>query len=46
MLRLKGSKDSVPQVALFEIDAKWELDTVASIAAYLREALPNATILT
>ena len=37
LLRLKQVKDSLPAVALFEIDQKWQLDTVNSIAAWLRE---------
>lgn len=36
LLRLKGVKDGLPKVALFDIDQKWKLDTVASIAAWLR----------
>lgn len=36
LLRLKGQKDGVPHAALFEIDAKWKLDTVKSVAAWLR----------
>ncbi|MHB8303634.1 MAG: hypothetical protein ACYDC6_12465 [Acidobacteriaceae bacterium] len=45
LLRLKGEPGKVPTVALFEIDAKWQLDTVRSVAAYLAEQLPDATIL-
>lgn len=45
MLRLKSVKDSVPHVALFEVDARWRLDTIASVAAYLGNALPKVTIL-
>lgn len=36
LLRLKGQKDGVPHAALFEIDAKWKLDTVNSVAGWLR----------
>lgn len=46
LLRLKGEPGKVPQAALFEIDAKWQMDTVNSIATYLRTELPDATILT
>lgn len=45
MLRLKGVKDSVPLVALFEIDAKWQLDTMNSIADALRGYAPGVKIL-
>lgn len=38
LLRMKGVKDSLPEIALFEIDAKWKLDTVGSIASYLAGA--------
>lgn len=45
LLRMKGVKDGLPQIALFEIDAKWKLDTVGSIRSYLAGELPDATIL-
>jgi len=45
LLRMKGVKDSVPQVALFEIDPMWKLYTVASIRKYLEEQLPGAVII-
>jgi hypothetical protein len=45
LLRMKGVKDSLPKVALFEIDPKWKLDTVASIHKYLDKHLPGATII-
>jgi hypothetical protein len=45
LLRMRPVKDSLPQIALFEIDAKWEVETIASIAKYLREQLPDATII-
>lgn len=35
LLRLKQVKDAPPMVALFEIDQKWKLDTIQSIAAWL-----------
>jgi len=46
MLRLKGVAGGIPMVALFEIDAKWQLDTVDSIAAYIQIELPKAEIIT
>lgn len=45
LLRMKGDSGKVPQAALFEIDAKWKLDTVESVRHYLHKALPTATIL-
>lgn len=44
LLRLQAVKDSLPNAALFDIDQKWKLDTVASVAAWLAEKLPEATI--
>lgn len=37
LLRLKQVKDDLPLVALHEIDAKWRLDTVNSIAKWLNQ---------
>jgi hypothetical protein len=45
LLRMKGVKDALPHIALFEIDAKWRVDTMQSIAAYLATALPGVTII-
>lgn len=45
LLRMKTAKDSLPKIALFEIDDKWKLDTVASIHTYLTEKLPQAIII-
>lgn len=45
LLRMKGVKDSLPGIALFEIDAKWKNDTILSIRKYLEEQLPGATII-
>ena len=45
LLRMRGVKDQLPQIALFEIDAKWQLDTVGSIRSYLEGALPSAIII-
>lgn len=45
LLRLKGVKDSVPHVALFDIDQKWKLDTVNSIAGWLRKHVAGATVI-
>lgn len=36
LLRLKQVKDGLPLVALFEIDQKWKLDAMQSIAAWLK----------
>jgi hypothetical protein len=36
LLRLKQQKDDLPLVALYDIDAKWKLDTVNSVANWLR----------
>lgn len=45
LLRLKGVKDGLPMVALYDIDQKWQLDTVGSIAKYLQKHVPDATII-
>jgi hypothetical protein len=45
LLRMRGVKDGLPLIALFEIDARWKLDTVASIRSYLAGQLPQATII-
>lgn len=46
LLRMKGGKDGVlPRIALFEIDARWKLDTVNSIRSYLTGALPGVVII-
>ncbi|HEV2133766.1 MAG TPA: hypothetical protein VGR47_05840 [Terracidiphilus sp.] len=45
LLRMHGVKDGLPQIALFEIDAKWKLDTIGSIRNYLASELPDATII-
>ena len=45
LLRMRGVKDALPQIALFEIDARWKLDTVNSIRSYLAGALGEATII-
>ena len=42
LLRLKS--DGGPKVALHEIDAKWQLDTVAAIREYIRKHEPKAFI--
>ena len=42
LLRMKGVKDALPHIALFEIDAKWQIDTITSIVAYLEKWLPEA----
>lgn len=45
LLRMKGVKDALPQMALFEIDPMWKIYTVASIRKYLEDQLPGATII-
>jgi hypothetical protein len=45
LLRMKGVKDSLPLIALFEIDAQWKRETVNSVAKYLTESLPGFTII-
>ena len=45
LLRVKSGPGILPKIALFEIDAKWKLDTVNSVAEYLSKALPEATII-
>jgi hypothetical protein len=45
LLRMKGVKEGLPHIALFEIDAKWRVDTMQSIATYLTTALPNVIII-
>lgn len=45
LLRLKGVKDALPHVALFEIDAKWRLDTVHSIEGWLSRNVENIPII-
>jgi hypothetical protein len=45
LLRMKGVKEGLPHIALFEIDAKWQLETVQSVANYLAKQLPQANII-
>jgi hypothetical protein len=45
LLRMKGIKDGLPAIALFEIDAKWKSETKESIAHWLKEHTKGATIL-
>lgn len=45
LLRMKGVKDGLPNIALFEIDAMWQLETVGSIAHWLKKNIPGATII-
>lgn len=45
LLRMKGVKDGLPQIALFEVDSKWRVNTMQSIAGYLTTALPGVTII-
>jgi len=45
LLRMKGVKDGLPQIALFEIDAKWQLDTRGAIASWLSTNVPGITVI-
>jgi hypothetical protein len=45
LLRLQSVKDAAPNAALFEIDQKWKLDTVESIAGWLSAAVPEARVI-
>ena len=45
LLRMKGVKDKLPQVALFEIDPMWSLHLVGSVRNYLQAELPDAIII-
>jgi hypothetical protein len=45
LLRMKADKVNIPRIALFELDEKWKVDTVRSIADHLAELVPGATIL-
>jgi hypothetical protein len=45
LLLLKQVKDDLPMVALYDIDAKWMLDTMNSIAKWLGEHIKDATII-
>lgn len=45
LLRMKGVKDALPHIALFEIDAMWQLETVGSIASWLSKNIPGVTII-
>lgn len=45
LLRMKGVKDSLPLIALFEVDAKWELDTVAAIRHWIEKECIGAKVI-
>jgi hypothetical protein len=45
LLRLKGVKDQLPQVALFEIDAKWRIDTITSIQHWLERNVEGVPVI-
>ncbi len=45
LLRMKGVKDGLPQIALFEIDARWQLDTKNAIAAWLVENIAGIPVI-
>ncbi len=46
LLRMKGSAGQLPSIALIEADGgRWRLDTIASVAKWLREELPGYTVI-
>jgi hypothetical protein len=45
LLRMKGVKDALPHIALFEIDARWQLDTKNAIADWLKSNIPGVPII-
>ena len=45
LIRMKAVKDSLPLIAIFEIDGKWKLDVVESISAYILKNLPDAIVI-
>jgi hypothetical protein len=45
LLRMKGVKDGLPQIALHEIDAKWQLDTRGAIASWLESNISGVPII-
>jgi hypothetical protein len=45
LLRLKQAKDGPPCAALFNIDQKWHLDSVNSVADYLRKHAKDAPVI-
>ncbi len=45
LLRLKQVKDGLPLVALYDIDQKWKLDTVNSIATWLHKHAPSVKVI-
>jgi len=45
LLRVKAAPGKLPQIAIFEIDGKWKLDTVAAIHKYITKELPSAVVI-
>jgi hypothetical protein len=45
LLRMKAVKDSLPHIAIFEIDGKWKLDTITSISTYIADQVPGSLII-
>lgn len=45
LLRMRGVKDGLPKIALIEIDAKWRIETQASIAHYLKAHCKDAVVI-
>lgn len=45
LLRMKGRKEALPQIALFEIDPTWKIATMQSVVKYLVQNAPDAVII-
>ncbi len=45
LLRMKGRKDALPLIALFEIDPTWKIGTMQSIVKYIKAAVPEAIVI-
>jgi hypothetical protein len=45
LLRLRGVKDGLPLIALYEIDQKWQLDSINSIAKWLKEHIEGIAVI-
>jgi len=45
LLRFQGVKDSLPKIALYEIDQTWKLETMQSIAHWLKSHVKEVTVI-
>lgn len=45
LLRLRGVRDGLPQIALFAIDQLWRLDTINAIAHWLESNIPGVPVI-